>query len=88
MPTVVGPMAQMGLSAPATIAGSLAQENAEILAGICITQLIRPGIPVMYGGICHAFDMATTQFIFSGPEQTIFGVAMTQMGKHMAYRST
>jgi trimethylamine---corrinoid protein Co-methyltransferase len=82
MPTPVGPMAQLGLSAPATIAGALAQENAEILAGICITQLIRPGLPVMYGGICHAFDMATTQLIFSGPEQAIFGVAMTQMGKH------
>jgi trimethylamine--corrinoid protein Co-methyltransferase len=82
MPTPVGPMAQMGLSAPATIAGTLAQENAEILAGICITQLIRPGLPVMYGGICHAFDMTTTQLIFGGPEQAIFGVAMTQMGKH------
>jgi len=81
LPVPIGPMAQMGLSAPATIAGTLAQENAEILAGICITQLIRPGMPVCYGGICHAFDMATTQLIFSGPEQAIFGVAMTQMGK-------
>ena len=81
LPVPIGPMAQMGLSAPATIAGTLAQENAEILAGICITQLIRPGMPVCYGGICHAFDMKTTQLIFSGPEQAIFGVAMTQMGK-------
>lgn len=81
LPVPIGPMAQMGLSAPATIAGTLAQENAEILAGICITQLIRPGMPVCYGGICHAFDMATTQLIFSGPEQAIFGVAMTQIGK-------
>ena len=82
LPVHVGPMAQMGLSAPATIAGTLAQENAEVLAGICMTQLIRPGMPVCYGGICHAFDMATTQMIFSGPEQAIFGVAMTQVGKH------
>ena len=82
LPVPVGPMAQMGLSAPATIAGTLAQENAEILAGLCVTQLIRPGLPVCYGGICHAFDMATTQMIFGGPEQAIFGVAMTQMGKH------
>jgi len=81
LPVPIGPMAQMGLSAPATLAGTLAQENAEILAGICITQLIRPGMPICYGGICHAFDMATTQLIFSGPEQAIFGVAMTQMGK-------
>ncbi len=81
MPVHIGPMAQMGLSAPSTLAGTMAQENAEILAGICITQLIRPGMPVCYGGICHAFDMRTTQLIFAGPEQAIFGVAMTQMGK-------
>ena len=82
LPVPIGPMAQMGLSAPGTVAGTLAQENAEILAGVCITQLIREGMPVCYGGICHAFDMRTTQLIFSGPEQAIFGVAMTQMGKH------
>lgn len=81
LPVPIGPMAQMGLSAPATIAGTIAQESAEILAGVCITQLIRPGMPVCCGGICHAFDMRTTQMIFSGPEQAIFGVAMTQMGK-------
>ncbi|MAE18428.1 hypothetical protein CMK12_05755 [Candidatus Poribacteria bacterium] len=82
LPVPIGPMAQMGMSAPATVAGTMAQENAEILAGICITQLIRPGMPVCYGGICHAFDMRTTQLIFSGPEQAIFGVAMTEMGKY------
>jgi trimethylamine---corrinoid protein Co-methyltransferase len=82
LPVPIGPMAQMGLSAPATVAGTIAQENAEILAGVVLTQLVRPGMPVCYGGICHAFDMRTTQLIFSGPEQAIFGVAMTQMGKH------
>jgi len=81
LPVPIGPMAQQGMSAPATIAGTMAVENAEILAGICITQLVREGMPVCYGGICHAFDMGTTQMIFSGPEQAIFGVGMTQMGK-------
>jgi len=82
LPVPIGPMAQMGISAPMSLAGTMALENAEILAGICITQLIRPGMPVCYGGICHAFDMRFTQMIFCGPEQAIFGVAMTQMGKH------
>ncbi|MHC4561889.1 MAG: trimethylamine methyltransferase family protein [Planctomycetota bacterium] len=82
LPVPIGPMAQTGLSAPATLAGTMAVENAEILAGVCITQLIRERMPVCYGGICHAFDMRTTQLIFAGPEQAIFGVAMTQMGKH------
>jgi trimethylamine--corrinoid protein Co-methyltransferase len=82
LPVPIGPMAQMGMSAPCTLAATMAQENAEILAGICITQVIRPGTPVCYGGICHAFDMRTTQLVFSGPEQAVFGVAMTEMGKH------
>ena len=81
MPVPIGPMAQMGVSAPATLAGTLAIENAEILAGVCITQLVKLGMPVCYGGICHAFDMQTTQMIFCGPEQALFGVAMTQLGK-------
>ena len=82
LPVHIGPMAQMGVSAPGTIAGTLAQENAEILAAICITQLIREGMPVCYGGICHAFDMRTTQIIFGGPEQAIFSIAMSQIGKY------
>ncbi|MCE5252473.1 trimethylamine methyltransferase family protein [bacterium] len=81
LPVPVGPMAQTGLSAPATLAGTLALETAEILAGICVTQLIRPGTPVCFGGIPHAFDMRTTQLIFAGPEQGLMAVAMTEMGR-------
>ncbi|MBI2299861.1 MAG: trimethylamine methyltransferase family protein [Armatimonadetes bacterium] len=81
LPVPIGPMAQMGVSAPMSLAGTMAVENAEILAGVVLTQMVRPGMPVCYGGICHAFDMRTTQMIFSGPEQAIFGVAMTQMGR-------
>jgi len=85
MPVQIGPMAQMGVSSPATIVGTLTQENAEILAAVCITQLIKEGIPVCYGGICHAFDMKTAQIIFGGPEQAIFSVSMTQMGKFYGF---
>jgi trimethylamine--corrinoid protein Co-methyltransferase len=82
LPVPIGPMAQVGLTAPGTLAGTLALENAEILAGVCVTQLIRPGTPVCYGGIPHAYDMRTTQMVFAGPEQALMAVAMTQMGKH------
>jgi trimethylamine--corrinoid protein Co-methyltransferase len=82
LPISIGPMAQTGLSAPGTLAGTLAQENAEILAGLCVTQLISPGVAVCYGGIPHAFDMQTTQLIFAGPEQALMAMAMAQMGKH------
>ena len=82
LPVMIGPMAQVGATAPATLAGTLVQENAEILAGISLVQLIRRGTPVGYGGIPHAFDMRTTQLIFAGPEQVLMAVAMTQMGRH------
>lgn len=81
LPVPVGPMAQAGATAPVTLAGTLAQEHAEILAGICVTQLIRPGTPVCYGGIPHVFDMSTTQMVFAGPEQSLMAVAMAQMGR-------
>lgn len=83
MPVAVGPMAQMGVSAPCTIAGTVAQEHAEILAGLCVVQAIGPGTPVCYGGICHALDMRTTQMIFGGPEQALFGVGLTELGKRL-----
>lgn len=81
LPVLIGPMAQTGATAPGTLAGTLALENAEILAGLCLVQLIRPGTPVGYGGIPHALDMRTTQMVFAGPEQALMAVAMTQMGK-------
>lgn len=81
LPVPIGPMAQTGMSAPATLAATVAQETAEILAGVCVTQLIRAGTPVCFGGIPHAFDMRTTQLIFSGPEQGLMAVACTEMGK-------
>lgn len=81
LPVPIGPMAQVGATAPGTLAGTIAQENAEILAGICIVQLIKAGTPVCYGGIPHAFDMRTTQMIFAGPEQALMAAATTQMGK-------
>jgi trimethylamine--corrinoid protein Co-methyltransferase len=74
-------MAQTGATAPGTLAGTLAQENAEILAGICLVERIRPGVPVCYGGIPHVFDMRTTQLVFAGPEQALMAVAMTELGK-------
>jgi trimethylamine--corrinoid protein Co-methyltransferase len=81
LPVHIGPMAQTGMSAPGTLIATLAMENAEILAGVCVTQLVAPGLPLCYGGIPHAFDMRTTQVIFAGPEQALMAVAMTQLGK-------
>jgi trimethylamine--corrinoid protein Co-methyltransferase len=78
-PVSIGPMAMTAGTAPGTLAGTLAQENAEILAGIVITQLLAPGTPIMYGGIPHIMDPRTGICSFGSPEQGLMAVAMTQL---------
>jgi trimethylamine--corrinoid protein Co-methyltransferase len=74
-------MAICGSSGPVTLAGTLAQENAEILAGVVISQLLAPGLPVTYWGIPHILDPATANMVFGGPEQGLMAAAITQLGK-------
>ncbi len=78
-PVSIGPMAMTAGTAPGTLAATLAQENAEILAGIVITQLLAPGTPIMYGGIPHIMDPRTGICSFGSPEQGLMAVAMVQM---------
>ncbi len=78
-PVSIGPMAMTAGTAPGTLAGTLAQENAEILAGIVITQLLAPGTPITYGGIPHIMDPRTGICSFGSPEQGLMAVAMVQI---------
>ena len=80
LPVMIGPMAQSGATAPVTLAGTLAQENAEILASITITQLLSPGTPICYGGIPHIADPRTGSISFGSPEQALLSLAMAEIG--------
>ena len=80
-PVSIGPMAMTSATAPGTLAGTLAQENAEILAGLVVTQLLAPGTPVMYGGIPHIMDPRTSICSFGSPEQGVMAAAMVQMAR-------
>ena len=62
------PFTLAGAMAPVTIAGALVQQNAEALAGIAFTQLVRPGAPVVYGGFTSNVDMKTGAPAFGTPE--------------------
>ena len=81
-PVSIGPMAMTSGTAPATLAGTLSQENAEILAGLVVTQLFAPGTPITYGGIPHIMDPRTSICSFGSPEQGLMAVAMVQMARH------
>lgn len=53
---------------PITLAAALAQQNAEALAGVALTQLVRPGTPVIYGGFTTNVDMKSGSPAFGTPE--------------------
>ncbi|MEM2111504.1 MAG: trimethylamine methyltransferase family protein, partial [Candidatus Bathyarchaeia archaeon] len=85
LPASFGPMVMAGLTGPITLAGTLALENAEILAGITIAQILSPGTAVEYGGIPHIADMRNLNISFGSPEQAIMAVAMTQIGRYYGF---
>ena len=54
--------------APVTIAGALVLQNAEALAAIAFSQVVRPGAPVVYGGFTSNVDMKSGAPAFGTPE--------------------
>jgi len=53
----ITPFTLLGAMAPVTIAGAIAQQNAEALAAITLSQIVRPGAPLIYGGFTSNVDM-------------------------------
>jgi trimethylamine--corrinoid protein Co-methyltransferase len=87
LPVYFGPMVQAGVTGPATLAGTCALENAEVLSAIVIAQAFAPGCALGFGCSCHTADMRTMMISFGAPEQAVLGVAMTQMCRHYGFPS-
>ena len=81
IPAEILPMPQLGATGPVTLAGSLAQLNAEFLSGLVISQLSNPGAPVIYGGSPTTFDMRHCTARLGAIETVMLGCAYSQMGK-------
>ncbi len=69
----------LGATAPLTIAGALAQQNAEVLAGIVLAQLAAPGIPCVYHGRISAMNMRTGDSVWGCPEVGLASAATVQL---------
>lgn len=82
VPVCFAPMVMASATGPATLAGTLALENAEILAGIVIAEVLGPGTPILYGGIPHILDQRTGNISFGSPEQGLMAVAMVRIGRY------
>jgi trimethylamine--corrinoid protein Co-methyltransferase len=78
---VVAALIMAGSSGPITVAGVLAQQNAEILAGLALAQLVRPGAPVVYGSTSAPTDMRTGALSIGAPELSIFVSCTAQLAR-------
>jgi trimethylamine---corrinoid protein Co-methyltransferase len=74
------PCPTAGTTAPLSLAGSLAQQNAEILASIVLIQLANPGVPVVYAGRLAVMEPRTAISVWGGVELGIASAAAVQIG--------
>lgn len=81
VPVMISPEVMAGATGPITLAGTMVQATAEFLAHATITQLFRPGTPVMYGCVSSAFDMRSSILPYGAPEGDLFSMATAQMAR-------
>ncbi len=81
-PCIVTPFLMAGAMSPMGLAGTVAQQTAEALAGIALVQLIRPGTPAVYGSFLTNTDMQSGSPAFGTPESALGILASAQMARH------
>jgi trimethylamine--corrinoid protein Co-methyltransferase len=81
LPCGVLSMAMSGGSSPVTLAGTFVQHNAEVLAGITLSQLTERGAPVDYGSSTTAMDLRLAAASVGSPELALFSAATAQMAR-------
>jgi len=79
---LISPEVMLGATCPVTIAGALVQHNAEVLAGLVMAQLARPGVGVMYGFVGAAMDLRNAQISHGNLETALMDVAAVQIADH------
>ena len=83
---VLTPFLLMGSMSPVTIPAALVQQLAEALSDVALTQLVRPGCPVVLGSFLSSIDMKTGAPCFGTPESVIGILCTGQLAWHMACR--
>ena len=84
------PFTLAGAMAPITLAGALALQTAEAMAIIALTQMVRPGAPVIYGGFTSNVDMRSGSPAFGTPEYVRATLAGGQIARRLGvpYRTS
>ncbi|PBB42700.1 methyltransferase [Mesorhizobium sp. WSM3866] len=89
-PVTITPFTLMGAMTPVTLAAALAQQNAEALFGVTLTQLVNPGTPVMYGAFTSNVDMRSGAPAFGTPENAKANIVAGQLARryNLPYRTS
>ena len=82
LPVVISSSPQGGSTAPILEEGMVAQINAEILAGMTLAQVVRPGTPVLYGAVPVRARLDTLHDLYGAPEFIHYNVDCVQMARH------
>jgi trimethylamine--corrinoid protein Co-methyltransferase len=87
--SIISPFIVGGAMAPTTVAGTLTQVLAEVLAGIAYSQLVRPGAPVIAGAFVTSIDMNSGAPTFGTPEAAHITYGAGQLARRLGlpYRS-
>ena len=82
IPLYIEADAQAGATAPVTLAGTLVEQNANILCGIALAQMVNPGAPCIYAIASGIMDMATANYSGGAPETTLLHAASAQVAHY------
>ena len=80
---VVVPFILGGAMGPVTSAGAIAQAHAEVLVGVALGQLTRPGSPVIYGNFLSSMALRSGSPTFGTPEPAIGSLVVGQLARRM-----
>jgi trimethylamine--corrinoid protein Co-methyltransferase len=81
-PLAMSPEAIAGATAPVTLAGLLAQQNANILAHVTLAQIFRPGTPVLYGTVSTVANMRLGTVALGAVETGLVTAGAAQLARH------
>lgn len=80
---IVTPFILAGAMSPVTVAGTLTQVLAEVLAGAAFTQLVRPGAPVLFGTFASSISMQSGAPTFGTPEPSLVSYGAAQLARRL-----
>ena len=83
IPVEIVPVTLMGLIAPVTVVGATVFHTVDVLAGITMAQIVRPGAPVLFGGAPAAFHMRIASSPMAAVEALQLDVAYVEVAKSL-----